>query len=304
MLLVNTGRDMDKNRLTGHILAGFTILIWGTTFIASKVLLKYYSAAVLMTMRFIIAWLVLFLMRPKFIRIPLKDELKILACGVLSSSLYFAFETNALRFTLASNVSIIVAAAPILTSILAHFFTKDEKFHKNLLFGFLIAFTGVALVVFNGTVILKLEPTGDILSFFAALSWAGYSIVAKPLLKKYDILLLTRRIMFFGLITALPLLLLEKQPFSLVPLGQAENLIALAFLGVLGSGICYYTWNLAASRLGAVATNTYIYANPFITMLAAWILLNEKISLMGALGAILIILGVFLSGRIKKEIHT
>ena len=276
-------------------------MVWGTTFIASKLLLEYYSAAVLMIMRFVIAWAVLFAMRPRLMRAPVRDELKMLACGVLSCSLYFMCESNALRFTLASNVSILVAAAPIFTSVLAHFFTKDEKFHKNLLFGFLIAFTGVALVVFNGTVILKLNPLGDALSLAAALSWACYSVVVKTLVSKYDIILLTRRIMFYGLVTALPLLVFETQPFSLAPLGTGTNLIALLFLGVVGSGICYFTWNTATSRLGVVATNNYIYANPFITMLAARLMLGERISPMGAVGAVLIILGVFLSGRKNKK---
>ena len=293
---------MDKTKLTGHIFAVFTIIVWGTTFIASKVLLEHYSAAVLMIMRFIIAWVVLFVMRPKFMLMDKKDELKVLLCGLFACSLYFACEANALRFTLASNVSILIAAAPILTSVLAHFFTKDEKFSKNTFFGFAVAITGVALVVFNGTVILKLNPLGDALALIAALLWACYSVSVKPLVKKYDILLLTRRITFWGLITALPMLFFEKQSFDFSPLAKADNIIALLFLGVLGSGICYYTWNLATSRLGVVATNNYIYANPFITMLAAWIILDEKITLMGAIGAVLIILGVFLSGKHKKEI--
>ncbi len=278
-------------------MAACTIVVWGSTFIASKVLLKYYSAAYLMMMRFVIAYVVLLIARPKFPRPVIKNELRLALCGLLGCTLYFVGESNALSFTLASNVSIIVAAAPIFTSILAHFLTKDEKFHKNVLFGFIIAFLGVALVVFNGTVILKLSPAGDALALFAALCWAGYSVTVKSLLPKYDIIILTRRTMLYGFITSLPLLLFERNAFTLAPFADPGNLFCIVFLGVLGSGVCYVTWNIATKRLGVVTTNSYIYANPFITMVAAWMFLNEKISVMGAIGAVLIIAGVFLSGR-------
>ena len=75
-----------RQRSIGHLVAAGTIVVWGSTFIASKVLLEYYSAAQLMMMRFVIAYFVLLAIRPRFIKPVLKDELRLLACGLLPAT--------------------------------------------------------------------------------------------------------------------------------------------------------------------------------------------------------------------------
>ena len=82
---------------------------------------------------------------------------------------------------------------------------------------------------------------------------------------------------------------------SPLPLLKAENLFCLLFLGLLGSALCYVAWNRAIERIGLVNTNNYIYLNPFITMVAAAIVLDEKITGAGFVGAVLIVGGIFVS---------
>lgn len=282
-----------------HIFAIFTIIVWGTTFIASKLLLKVYSPLQIMLLRFVIAYIVLFILKPKVMRVSLKEEINCMLLGLFGCTIYFLMENYALTYTLASNVSIIIAAAPILTAILAHFFLTNEKLQKGTFFGFFIAFLGVALVVFNGTVVLKLNPLGDMLSLGAALCWAIYSVILKKQISRCDGMILTRRIMLWGFITALPIELIKGESFSLAPLGQGTLLFCILYLGILGSGICYVLWNTAICKLGTVVTNNYIYIIPFSTMVAATLILKEPISLMGICGAVLIILGVFISDHKK-----
>lgn len=294
----------SKRKTAGHLLAMVTIAIWGSTFIASKYMLGDFSPVQIMTMRFVIAWTVLFLIRPRFVKPVLRDELGFLLLGIFGCSLYFWCENTALTLTYASNVSIIVAMAPLLISILAHFFTRDEKFKPNLLAGFLVAFLGVALVVFNGAIVLKLNPIGDLLSLTSALCWAIYSILLKRRLGKYDNFVLTRKVMFYGFLTALPLLLIEGKPFRVEAFLDPVNVACLVFLGMLGSGACYVLWSVASERIGVVAAGNYIYAVPFVTMIAASLLLKEKISFMGIAGAVLIISGVLLcsnAGLLKRR---
>ncbi len=280
-----------------HIMALFTITVWGTTFIASKILLEVYSPLQIMLIRFFIAYILLWILRPKRLRLTIKEELGCAVLGLSGCTLYFLAENYALTFTLASNVSILITAAPILTAILAHFILPNEKLNKNIFIGFFIAMAGVALVVFNGTVVLKLKPIGDLLTLTAALCWAVYSVFLKQYIKKYDSLLLTRRVMLWGLITSLPVELIRGESFSLAPLTKGSYLFCILFLGILGSGLCYVMWNMAIHRLGTVTTNNYIYITPFATLIAAKLLLNEPISWMGIAGSLLILLGVFLSDR-------
>lgn len=139
----------SKQTSLGYFFTLFTVAVWGTTFIASKQLLTVYTPARIMLMRFILAYIALWIIRPRPLKLPWESELRFAALGITGCSLYFLTENTALLHTTAANVSIIVSAAPIFTAILAHF-TLDEKFHRNTLFGFLVASTGVVLVVCNG----------------------------------------------------------------------------------------------------------------------------------------------------------
>ena len=284
-----------------HLFALITITIWSTTYIASKVLLTAYSPMQIALMRFVLAYAMMWALRPKLMKLDFKAELQCALLGIFGCTLYFVGQNYALTYTLSSNVGILVATAPMITAVLAHFFLPDEKLKKTVFVGCLIALFGVALVSFNGTVVLKLNPVGDLLSIGAALSWAIYSILLKQHAAKYDSLLLTRRVLLWGFITSFPLSLLERTPFSLAPLADPSFLFSLLMLGLLGSGMCFVFWNIAMQRLGAVVVNNYIYISPFLTMLTAGLFLKEPISLMGVGGAALILIGVFIT-QYKKPV--
>ncbi len=290
------------SRLTGHIYAGATVLIWGSTFIFSKLLLACYTPVQIMMMRFVIGYLFLWLLRPRWVPLKLKQEFRFFILGFLGCTVYFWAENTALTYTLAANVSIIIALAPILASILAHFFTKDEKLHPAIWVGFVVAMAGVSLVVFNGTVALELNPLGDLLSLFAAATWAVHSILLKKYAGDMDSIVLARKINFYGMLSAIPMLFGKGESgFSLLPLREPEMLFSLLFLSILGTAFCYVTWNIVIVRLGVVTSNNYLYLQPFITMLAAYLILDEEITLMGFAGAVLIVGGVIFASRPPKK---
>ena len=167
-------------------MAAIAICVWGSTFIFSKIMLRDFTPLQIMTMRFVVAYIVLWCLYPKVEKTTFKDNLGIFVLSLFGNTIYFLFENNALQYTLAANVSIIVASAPIWTAILAHFFSKGEKIRRNTIYGSALAFAGVALVVFNGTIVLKFNPLGDILSLGAALSWAVYSILVVKYVNRFS----------------------------------------------------------------------------------------------------------------------
>ena len=290
----------NREKLTGWLFAAFTITVWGSTFISSKKLLGLYSPSQIMVTRFFLAYCALWLLRPRKLALSRRQELGFLLLGLFGCSLYFYTENTALTYTLASNVSIIVAAAPIFTAILAHF-AGEERFRRNTLWGFLVAFTGVVLVVCNGTFVLKLNPRGDLLALGAAACWAVYSVLVRKLGQGVDPILLTRRTLFWGILTALPMVLLEGKPYPTAPLLTPVVAGNFLFLGLVGSGLCYVLWNKAFRLLGVVATNNFIYLNPFVTIVTARLFLDEPISPLALLGAVLITVGVVASQREPKK---
>ena len=155
--------------IKGHAMAVFCALVWGITFVISKHLLVYYSPVQLMFMRFVIAYAALCILHPHWERPSLREELLYLFMGLTGCTLYFWTENTALTITYAANVSTIVALAPILTAILAHWFTGgSSRLNRWIWIGFVIAMLGVVLVVFNGTFVLRLNPRGDLLALATA----------------------------------------------------------------------------------------------------------------------------------------
>lgn len=240
-----------------HLLAFATALVWGTTLVSTKVLLQHgLSPAEIMLYRFVIAYLMLWAMHPK--RYPFagwRDELLFLGTGLFGGTLYFLTENTALAYTQASNVALIVTTAPLFTAFFAHLTVKGERINRNLLTGSAIALPGVALVVFNGSYVLRLNPLGDVLSVAAAVSWALYSVLVKQLDRHYPVLYLTRKVFLYSLITIIPYFIffpLRWDAARLVPVSVWGNLF---FLGVIASSVCYFVWNTAIKHLGSIRTN-------------------------------------------------
>ena len=288
----------NNNILFLNIIAFITVTIWSSTFIFSKILLKSLSPFESMFYRFIIAYISLLIIYPKFHKIhSLKEELLFLICGITGGSLYFLGENTAVKISLASNVSLILATAPILTAILAHFFTNGERLNKNLIMGFIISISGVFLVIFNGNFVLKISPIGDILAFASSLCWAVYCICTKKIGTKYNPIYLTRKIFFYALITMIPLLFTSQFNFNLSTLLKTEVILNLIFLGVVASSICYVIWNYAVDKMGVVKTNNHLYFLPVLTLILSYFLLNEKLTTYSLIGAILILFGVYVSEK-------
>ena len=221
--------------------------------------------------------------------------------SIFSNTLYFMAENTAITYTQSSNVSILVSTAPVLTAILLALTPSSEKPNRNTVLGILVALVGMVMVVFNGAVVLKLNPVGDLLSMGAALSWAVYSLILQRYSSRFSSYLISRKLMFYGILTTLPLLAIEGAPFPISSLfTQPTLLLGLLFLGVLGSALCYVCWNSAADTLGVLQTTMYIYAVPFVTMVSAALYLNETITAMGIGGAVLIVLGMVLSSKPAK----
>lgn len=295
---------MSKTQKTlGHVFALFTIVVWGSCYVLTKNLLAAgYTAIQIIPLRMALAYVALLVMRPRFLRLPLKDELMFVLIGVAGGSFYFFLQNTALTYTYAANVSIIVSLSPIFTVMLAQLFSRrNERLGKFVYIGSLVAIAGVVLVVLNGSLNFHLSPLGDLLALAAAIAWAVYSILIKKYTERYDNFIVTRRVMLWAFLTAIPLMLAVDGMPDLAPLfTQPKVLLSWLFLAVFGNAVCFAIWNIAFQRLGVVVTNNYLYASPFVTLLVGWLLLKEPISLMGIAGAVLITLGVFLAQRDKQ----
>lgn len=289
---------MTENKVTaGHLSAFITIIIWGTTFISTKFLLRAFSPIEILFSRFLIGFITLSLIHPHKLKITdRKHELYFLCAGLSGVTLYFLFENIALTYSLASNVGVIISIAPFFTAIFAHIFLDGENLRPQFFIGFVVAILGISLISFNGNMVLKLNPLGDIFTILAAIAWAIYSILTKKISDfHYNTVQSTRKIFFYGLIFIIPALFIFDFKLVLNRFTDPSNILNILYLGLGASALCFVTWNFSVKILGAVKTSAYIYMVPVITVVTSYIVLHEKITQISLLGTLLTLVGLFIS---------
>lgn len=290
---------MEKMNKAGHLSALLTIIIWGTTFISTKILLGDFQPVEILFFRFVMGLLVLLAVYPHRLKdTTRKQELIFAAAGLCGICLYYLLENIALTYTMASNVGVIISVAPFFTAILTHLFLKEEeKLRSNFFFGFVVAMFGIFLISFQGAK-LELNPVGDLLALLAALVWAGYSVLTKKISSfGCNIILTTRRVFFYGILFMIPALLLFDFRLELSRFAGPVYLFNIIYLGFGASALCFVTWNFAVKALGALKTSVYIYMVPVITVITSVLILHEEITVLSVAGMLLTLAGLFLSER-------
>ena len=178
---------------------------------------------------------------------------------------------------------------------------KNEKPGKGTIIGSIIAFVGVACVIFNSSFVVKLNPIGDILSILAAVSWSIYSLVLKKLNAMYSVMFISRKTFFYGVLTALPFMLFQPELSSPTVLLRTEVWSNLLFLGAFASMLAYILWAQAVKHLGTIKASNYMYISPVITLIASVALLGEKLSIIGGIGCALILGGMWLGEYLERK---
>lgn len=295
--------DLNKKRslLPYHLMTLFTVIVWGTTYVSTKVLIEHgLSPAEIMMLRFILAYVCIWFLSPKklFCR-SWRDEGIMILLGMTGGSLYFIVENTALGITLASNVSLILCTAPLLSALLLRLFNKNEKLRSNLVYGAVLAMLGVAFVVFNGHFILKLNPLGDFLALMASLMWAFYSLLLKKVDSRYPTVLITRKVFFYGMLTILPYFIFRPMTMTLQMLAEPVIWMNLLFLALVASLVCFILWNVAVKNIGPITATNYLYIQPIVTLITAAIAIHETITFLAIIGCVLIIGGVYVAQKKK-----
>ena len=286
-----------------HIVAFLTVAVWGTTFVWTKLLIiNGLSPAQIFTLRFIIAYVLLtgfslWRGRHKWLSDNWRDELTMMALGLTGGSMYFLTENESLRFTTATNTSLIVCSCPLFAMLIIALFYKSERFSRLQALGSLLALIGMAAVLLNGHFVLHLSPLGDTLAFSACICWALYTLLMKPVMGRYPAMFITRKVFFYGILTILPYYIFVPDMPSLDVLIRPEVALNLLFLGSVASMLCYLTLSWCMKGLGAVICTNWVYVNPITTIIAAWLILDEQITVYFLIGSILIIAGMYLSSK-------
>jgi drug/metabolite transporter (DMT)-like permease len=286
-----------------YVAAFAIVVIWGCTFVMTKLLINAgLRPDEIFLFRFVLAYMLMLPFADKRLFLDnWKDELLAVALGLTGGSLYFITENYALAYGYCSNVSLIVCLTPLITALIVGCFYPGERMNGKGLLASLIAFAGMALVVFNGNFILKLSPFGDILALAACLCWALYTLIIKRLQGKYSNMLITRKVFGYGLLTILPMLCVNGVDVDLLIDGGAVVWGNLLFLGCVASMLCFLGWNWCLEKIGSVRATNLLYLNPVVAITTSALVLGENVTWVALLGAGLILVGLACIDRCRRS---
>lgn len=287
--------EKKNNNWWYHVIAILVIIAWGASFPCTRLLLDAgISPTEIFVYRSAIAYLgLLVFSRFKISYWGWKDEALAVLCGLTGGAMYFVLQNIALKLTLLSDVVIVIAVNPLLTTILAAIFLKDEHFSLKVLLGSMVAFAGVAVVTFRDGFVWGDGLLGNVLAFLAALSWAFYCIILKRVQGRHSTLSITRKVMLYGTICAIPVMFFEPTtPIS--TLLRTDVLFNMLFLALVCSMAAFFIWNLVIKKIGAIRSSNYLYLDPIVSIIMGVILLNERVGIVAVVGCALVLMGVIL----------
>lgn len=282
--------------------ASFAVIVWGGSFVATKVALQEVTPVTVVWMRFGIGVFIIGLsvsMRRQWAS-PAKNDLAYFALlGFLGISFHQWLQSTGLLTAQATTTAWIVATTPIFMALLGWVVLK-ERLSWVQIGGILTAVLGVLLVVSKGNLssisIGNFGTPGDFLILISALNWAVFSTFSRRGLLKFP----ATRMMFF--VMAFGWLFVSILFFAEGGLGLVANLSqkgwsAILFLGILCSGVAYIFWYDALQVLPVAQTGAFVYIEPFVTIVVAALVLGEEIIAAALIGGAAILLGVWLVNR-------
>ncbi len=278
-----------------RLLLLFTVIVWGWTFVATKVALAHVTPVELFGLRLLVALPVLAAMfaarRP---RARLQGrEWAFAAAGAALFTVHFLVQITALRTATATNTSWIITGIPLILAVLSWLFL-GERGGVRLAVGIAVATAGVLLLVSRGRFhdLDWIRSTGDWLAVLSTFTWAGYTLATRDLSRARDPLVVALAVIVPAALVTTGWMAFHSdwRRFAHLP---APAVAAVLFLGILGTALAQWFWQHGVARLGAARAGLYLYIEPLATTALAVPLLGEPFGLAAMAGAGLVLFGVW-----------
>ncbi len=302
---------MPNSKLFAYIEALFAVIVWGASFIATKVVLQDISPTTVVWLRFLMGVIILgaaVILRRQF---SLPDTCTARKCRCKKEWAYFALlgflgitfhqwlQSHGLQTSEAGTSAWIVSTTPVFMALLGWLLLKEQLgWIKNL--GILLAFLGVLVVVLKGDFasisIGSFGTPGDRLFLISSVNWAVFSALSRRGLKLHPASLMMFYVMSFGWLFTSLSFLATKGFFEISSL-TFKGWIGIAFLGIFCSGLAYIAWYDALKALPAAQTGAFLYIEPLVAVVVAFFVLGEAITPASLIGGVAILFGVWLVNR-------
>jgi drug/metabolite transporter (DMT)-like permease len=293
---------MSNSKFLPYLEAVFAVIVWGASFIATKIVLRDISPVAIVWLRFAMGLIILGIavaMRRQFSLLNRNEWLYFALLGFLGITFHQWLQSNALETSEASTTAWIVSTTPVFMALLGWVVLREQLAWIKIA-GILLAFVGVLLVVYDGNLkaisLRSFGKPGDILILISAINWAVFSVLSRRGLKAHPAALMMFYVMSFGWVF-ISILFFTTTNLSEFGRLTTNGWLGIAFLGIFCSGLAYIAWYDALKALSAAQTGVFLYIEPLVTVVVAFLILGEAITLASLLGGGIIIFGVWLVNR-------
>lgn len=279
-------------RTSDLLLTALAPAIWGSTYVVTTELLPDGYPVTIAMLRALPAGLLLLLVVR---RLPGRDWWgKVLVLGALNFSIFWALLFVA-AYRLPGGVAATVGAVqPLIVVFLAHAVLRSPLLALSVLAA-VAGLGGVALLVLTPEA--ALDPIGVAAGLGGALSMAAGTVLSRKWQPPVSLLTFTAWQLTAGGLLLLPLALLVEPP---LPALGSDNLLGLAYLGLIGAALTYVLWFRGISRIEPSAVSTLGFLSPATALLLGWWLLDQRLGGLQIVGMLTVLASVWL-GQIAGQ---
>jgi drug/metabolite transporter (DMT)-like permease len=280
--------------------APLSIVFGGTSFIATRIALRCFDPLTIVAARFVLGAALLFLVlrvRGEKLFPERADRPRCALLGLVIAA-HLLIQAFAMQHTSAIHSGWIVGFSPVAIALGAQLFLR-ERLRAIGWLGAACASAGVFVVTLAKTPDFSRAGTGDLLMLSSCLSWAAYTLLgSRPVATSGSL-----RVNAFSMSVAAAvagLALLASAPAGGLVAGDGDlrdGLLAVLFLGCICNGVSFAIWARVVERFGAAQTGALLYFQPFVTLIAALLVLHEPLGAPALLGGPLVLFGVALVRR-------
>lgn len=282
--------------------ATFAVVVWGASFIATKLALEEVAPMTIIWLRFGIGVVILGLFgitRKELSMVSLREFGYLAGLGFVGITFHQWLQANGLVTAQATTTAWIVSTTPIFIALLGWVFLK-EKLGGIAIGGIALATLGVLLVVSKGDLNTVWRggfgTYGDVLVLISAPNWAVFSILSRRGLRTFSATNMMFHVMTLGwLFTGL--LVWAGDGLSDMHTVSLQGWTSIAFLGIFCSGLAYIFWYDALKAIPASRVGVLLYLEPLVAVGVAAALLHEVVTIPVLFGGAAILLGVWLVHR-------
>lgn len=293
-----------KQTILGAICLSLAASIWGGMYVVSKYVLDFIPPLTLVWLRFIIAFVVLYMIlkitekkQKKTVTIRKKDWLLFAWIGFIGYFISITCQFIGTKLSDAHTGSLVTSATPAFMVIFAAIILKEKLTARRML-STIIATIGVIIVI-GWDIEIGSYFIGTIILVGAAITWALLSIYVKIASAQFSSLVITTYAIFFSLFFITPFMIWEFQSNSIEHM-NLYVVLGVLYLGIVSTAGAFFLWNKGLELMDASIGSLFFFFQPIVGSLLGWFLLNETLNSNFFIGGILIICSVFITTFEKK----